>query len=178
MIPSPDECLELLDEAGCSKDVIEHAVTVQRLASAMAQRTEVDEDIVAASALLHDVGRGITHDTYHVPEGVAFLEEQGVDERVVDCVARHMGAGIEDETAEELGWPSGVWTPQRMEEKIVCHADNLTGGTTYRGLETVIAKLEDDGLEDVVPRMRRLHEELALVLGQDPAAIARQLSSE
>lgn len=176
-MPTPEECLALLDEAGCSAGVRDHVATVMDLALAMARRTNVDEDVVAAGALLHDVGRGFTHGPDHVPRGVAFIEDAGVDERVVDCVARHMGAGIRPEEAEELGWPKRTWTPQRMEEKIVSHADNLTSGTTYRSLEQVLDDLEDKGLDHVVPRMRRLHYELTDVLKQDPASIAAQLSS-
>lgn len=175
MLPSQDECLDLLDRAGCSDDVIQHVVTVARLARAMAERTAVDIAVVTAGALLHDVGRGFTHGPDHVPEGASFLEQQGVDERVVACVARHMGAGIEASEAEELGWPKGVWSPQRIEEKIVCHADNLTSGTSYRGIEEVLDDLEAKGLDHVVPRMRRLHAELAEVLSEDPGAIAAGL---
>lgn len=176
MMPSEDDCLELLEKAGCSEDVIEHVVAVAHLAREMAGRTQVDADVVTAGALLHDVGRGITHGTDHVPEGVAFLEDRDVDERVVACVARHMGAGITGSEAEELGWPQGVWSPQRIEEKIVCHADNLTDGTSYRGIEEVLEDLEAKGLDHVVPRMRRLHAELGQVLGEDPSAIAASLS--
>lgn len=172
---TPEDCLGLLEEAGCSADVREHAAAVLDLALEMARRTNVDEDVVAAGALLHDVGRGFTHDPDHVPRGVEFLREAGVDERVVACVARHMGAGITDEEADELGWPEGTWAPQRMEEKIVCHADNLTAGARYRSLEAVLDDLEDKGLDHVVPRMRRLHYELADVVQQDPSSIAAQL---
>jgi uncharacterized protein (TIGR00295 family) len=172
---TPDKALQLLDEAGCSDDVQEHAAAVLDLAMAMARRTAVDEDVVAAGALLHDVGRGFSHGPDHVPKGVAFLQDAGVDDRIVACVARHMGAGVSAEEAEELGWPKGTWTPQRMEEKIVAHADNLTGGTDYRDLDRVIAELETDGHEDLVPRMRLLHEELADALHEEPSTIARQL---
>lgn len=174
---TPDQALALLDEAGCSEDVQRHAAAVLDLAMAMARRTEVDDDVVAAGALLHDVGRGFDHGTDHVPRGVSFLEENDVDERVVACVARHMGAGLQDEEAAELGWPEGTWSPQRMEEKIVAHADNLTAGTDYRDLDAVVADLEAKGLADVVPRMERLHGEIADVLGEDPSAIAGSLTS-
>jgi uncharacterized protein (TIGR00295 family) len=176
MIPDRSQCIELLEEAGTPEDVIEHAVAVEALASAMAAKTGVDRSIVAAGALLHDVGRAFTHDVDHVPRGAAFLEDQGVDERVVDCVARHMGAGIDDEQADAFGWPENVYEPQLIREKIVSHADNLTHGVDYVDLAAVLDKLEDGGLEHVVPPMRRLHGELRDVLGEDPAEITRTLA--
>lgn len=172
---TPERCLALLDEAGCSEDVQEHAAAVLDLAMAMARRTNVDEDVVACGALLHDVGRAFDHGPDHVPRGVAFLEEQGVDERVVACVARHMGAGITPEEAEELGWPEGTWAPQRLEEKIVAHADNLTAGASYRTLEDAVEDLEAKGLEHVVGRMRRLDKELSEVVQEQPSTIADEL---
>lgn len=175
---TPEECLELLDEAGCPDKVQKHVAAVLDLAMEMARRTSVDRDTVAAGALLHDVGRGFDHGPDHVPRGVAFLEEHGVDERVIACVARHMGAGLTDEEAEELGWPEGTWSPQRMEEKIVAQADNLTAGTRYRSLEDAVANLEEQGLDHVVPRLRRLDEELAEVLQEEPSAIAAGLEKE
>lgn len=171
----PEDCLDLLEEAGCSKEVTEHCMAVAELAAAMAQRTAVDQQVVMAGALLHDVGRGFDHGPDHVPRGAAFLREKGIEEAIVDCVARHMGAGIEPEEARELGWPEGVWTPQRMEEKIVCHADNLTAGTTYRGVDDVVEDLEAKGLGNVIPRMHRLDAELSQALQQDPSAIAAQI---
>lgn len=172
---TPERCLDLLDEAGCPENVQEHAAAVLDLAMAMARCTEVDEDVVAAGALLHDVGRAFDHGPDHVPRGVAFLEEADVDERVVACVARHMGAGVTDEEAEELGWPEGTWSPQRIEEKIVAHADNLTAGTSYCSLEEAIGDLETKGLGHVVDRMRRLDEELAEVVQEQPSTIAGEL---
>jgi uncharacterized protein len=173
---TPEECLALLDEAGCSEDVQEHVAAVLDLAMAMARRTDVDEDVVAAGALLHDVGRGFDHGPDHVPLGVEFLAENDVPQRVVDCVARHMGAGITDEQAETFGWPEGTWAPQRMEEKIVAHADNLTAGTRYRDVDEALAGLEDDGLDEAAQRMRRLDAELSDVLQASPSQVAAELS--
>lgn len=172
---TPEACLELLDEAGCSEDIIDHSVSVAELADAMAARTAVDARIVRAGALLHDIGRAFDQGPDHVPLGVEFLREHGVDEPVVDCVARHMGAGIEPDEAAAFGWPEGVWAPQSMEEKIVCHADNLTKGSDHRAVDTLIERLQADDLESIIPRVRLLHEELAKALQQDPDQIAASL---
>lgn len=177
MIPDPEECIALLEKAGCSDDVIEHGLAVQDLAMAMASRTDVDDDVVQAGALLHDIGRAFDHGPDHVPEGVAFLEEEGVDECVVDCVARHMGAGLTAKEAGELGFPDGIWAPQLMEEKIVAHADNLTQGTAYRDVGSATDKLESEGLEEAAARVRRLHGALQDALGEDPSTIAAQLDA-
>lgn len=175
-----DRCLWLLDEAGVSPQVLEHVQAVERLATEMVKRCpRADPEIVQAGALLHDVGRAFEHGPGHVPAGLAFLEEHGVDERVVDCVARHMGAGVEPEQAQAWGWPSDrSYVPERIEERIVAHADNLTFGTRYKQLDDVVDRLRSEGLEALVPRIRELHAGLAEDLGVDPDRIAGELDRE
>lgn len=174
-----DRCLWLLDEAGVAPQVLEHVQAVERLATEMAKRCpRSDPDIVQAGALLHDIGRAFEHGPGHVPVGIEFLEAHGVDERVVECVARHIGAGLEPEQAQAWGWPDRSYVPEQVEERIVAHADNLTFGTRYKRLEDVVDRLRSKGLEELVPRMRELHAGLAEDLGVDPDRIARELDHE
>lgn len=162
VIPDRAGCRALWSKAGLSDPVVRHVETVEALASRIAARVDgVDPRIVQAGALLHDVGRAFTHGPDHVPRGVAFLEEEGLDEEVVSCVACHMGAGITAKEADAFGWPPGRrYMPESLEEKIVCHADNLTFGDRYGPLEDVVTKLRSQGLDDGIPRMRALHAEI------------------
>lgn len=180
MLPDRETCLELLETAGCSADIVEHVHAVERLASRFAQHAPTaDPAVVQAGALLHDVGRGFDHGVDHVPEGIRFLEAQGVDERVVACVAAHMGAGIDETQAAAWGWPPDRrYEPETVEQRIVAHADNLTFHTRYASLDEVLAKLEAKDLADVLPRMRALHEALEAQLGVDPEDVAAELDAE
>lgn len=180
MLPDREACLRLLETAGCSADIVEHVLAVERLASRFAQHvSSADPAVVQAGALLHDVGRGFDHGLDHVPEGVRFLEAQGVDERVVACVAAHMGAGIDEAQATAWGWPPDRrYAPETVEQRIVAHADNLTFHTRYASLDEVLAKLEAKELGDVVPRMRALHEALKAELGVDPDDVAAELDAD
>lgn len=169
MIPDRDGCQALWSKAGLDEGVVRHVQAVETLASRFAaQVDEADVRVVQAGALLHDIGRAFTHDPDHVPRGVAFLEEEGVNAAVVACVATHMGAGITEAEAQALGWPPGRrYVPESVEEKLVCHADNLTFGEAYGPLQEVLGKLLSQGLEEVVPRMRALHDEVEAMIGGD-----------
>lgn len=180
MIPDRQACAELLDQAGCSRPVVDHVHAVAELALAMARRLPTaDRDIVLAGALLHDVGRGFDQGPAHVPAGIAFLRDHGIDEAVVRCVARHMGAGIPPGQARSWGWPADeIYEPETMEETVVAHADNLTAGTRYIPLEVTLDRYRSQGLADQVPRLERLEKRLADALGVPPSQLAVELDEQ
>ncbi len=177
MIPDHDACRALWEKAGLEEDVIQHVQTVQRLATRMANESQdANVRIVEAAALLHDIGRAFTHTTDHVPQGVAFLQDEGIHEAVVSCVACHMGAGIPQETADAWGWPPDRrYMPETIEEKIVCHADTLTFGTRHGTLEDAVTKFQDRDLEHVARRVQALHEDLEARLRVDLSRLVQQL---
>lgn len=180
MIPDADACKQLWQEAGLSQDVIDHEEAVHALAKVLAGHAGnlADPSVVQAGALLHDIGRASTHDRDHVPRGVAFLEDQGVDEQVVSCVACHMGAGITEQEAKMWGWPTDRrYMPTSVEEKIVCHADTLTFGTNHGDLRDAIAKFEQQGLDLVSRRAQALHADLEATLGIDIEPVVAGLTS-
>ncbi len=177
MLPERSRCLLLLEQAGCSPSILDHVQAVARLALALADHAPTaDAALVEAGALLHDIGRSRDHGIDHVPAGIEILTAQGIDERVIDVVACHMGAGIAQAQAEAWGWPQRRYEPESLEERIVAHADNLTFATSYRQLEDVVAKLERKGLKELIPRMRGLHEGLEGALGIDPDTVAARLA--
>lgn len=177
MIPDRQACLALLAEAGCAQPVVDHVQAVAELALALADRTdEVDQAVIQAGALLHDIGRGVDHGPDHVPGGVAFLRDQGVDEVVVRCVARHMGAGITPSQAKSWGWPrADSYEPETLEEQIVAQADNLTIGTRHVPLARCIRRYRSQGLEEAIDRLQELEDELARRLGRAPSEIAQRM---
>lgn len=150
-----------------------HCRCVEALALAMCACAErrglpVDRSVVSAGALLHDVGRGVTQDVPHAGVGADLLRADGPgawDGRVVLCVERHTGAGIDAQEALALGLPVRDYTPRTLEERIVAHADNLHSGERRLGLAEVVAKYEAKGLAGAARKIEALHHALERELG-------------
>ena len=130
-----EDCIALLRRAGCSDGVIAHCRAVRDLALAYASDPLVDRGLVEAGALLHDIGRGVTHDLRHAEAGGEICRSFGLDEAVVAVVERHIGAGLTADECSVLGLVPRDCVPRTLEEKIVAHADNLVKGTRVITLE-------------------------------------------
>jgi uncharacterized protein len=154
------EALELLRSVGCSRQVIQHCLAVARKALKIAERVKacghpVDLRLVELGALLHDIGRAVTHDISHGVEGGKILRERGLKElaRFAEC---HLGAGIPAEEARGLGLPKRDYLPTSLEEKIVAYADKLVAGSGEISYEEARAQLEAS-LGQEHPAIKRLH---------------------
>lgn len=162
MIPSEEDCLRILDEEGCKPSVIQHVCTVQMVAVAMAERSGADIELVRAGALLHDLGRAKTQGIMHVPEGVRIARERHLPEELVMLIQRHVAAGLTTAEAVALGLPPGDYVPRSLEEKIICHADNLVKGS--EGIQTLaeaMAEMVRRGHVVTAERMQAMHAELS-----------------
>ena len=133
-MPEP-EYLRLLRRSGCSERVIAHCRVVRDLALTYTSDPMVDRDLVEAGALLHDIGRGVTHDLHHAGAGAAICRSLGLDEAVASIVERHIGAGLTADECSLLNLTPRDCMPRTVEEKIVAHADNLVKGTRIITLE-------------------------------------------
>ena len=125
MFPNREKCLKILHDAGCSEKVVEHCKTVTRLALKIAKKCNANIELVEAGALLHDIGRSRTHGVMHGVEGAEIAKEIGLPDEIVNIIERHLGGGISKEEATKIGLQEKDYTPVTLEEKIVCHADNL-----------------------------------------------------
>jgi len=166
-IPSPDDCIELLEENGCSDDVILHCKAVRTVAVKIAQRANADVKLVEAGALLHDIGRSKTHGILHGVEGAKLAKKLDLPESIVNIIERHLGAGISLEVAKQLGLPPKDYTPKTLEEKIVCHADNLIDNCQRQPIEHEIEHALSDGYKEYAERLAGLHKELSDICGTD-----------
>ncbi|NYT16622.1 MAG: HDIG domain-containing protein [Methanomicrobiales archaeon] len=120
---------ETLRAAGCSRRVIEHCHCVRDLALSFCDRSGVaDRELVNAGALLHDIGRGLSHSLSHAQAGAAWCREQGIPDDVVRIVERHTGAGLTADECTLLRLLPVDCVPETIEEKIVANADNLVKG--------------------------------------------------
>lgn len=165
--PSEDRCIELLVAAGATDRVIRHVCTVMVLAVTMAERCGADIELVRAGGLLHDIGRTKTHGIRHGVEGEDLARSLSLPEPVVQIIRRHVGAGILPEEAAALGLPERDYVPSTLEEKIVCHADNLVSDDRYISSRESYLSFVHKGLVSSGRRMMEMHYELSLLCGQD-----------
>lgn len=167
-IPSEDECIELLLEAGCKRRVVIHCCTVEAVAKEIVSRVKgADPDLVAAGALLHDIGRSVDHSIMHAYIGSQIVQAHGLPQSIVDIVRKHTGAGLDAEDVEELGLPDADYMPRTLEEKIVAHADNMVSDNKVVKHSHSSDKLRNKGAERGADRIDVLHAELSALYGED-----------
>jgi len=128
-IPSEEECLSLLKKYKTPSNVIRHCEVVTRIAKRIAlQLKGVNLELVIAGAMLHDIGRSVTHSIFHAIEGVKILKRENISERIINIVKNHIGTGIPKKEAKKLDLPEDDYIPKTIEEEIVSFADNLSKG--------------------------------------------------
>lgn len=167
-IPSHDQCIQYLRDAGATQELIDHSEAVCRLSLSIAEMImETNIDLVEAGALLHDIGRTRTQGFDHGIVGAEIAKELELPEDIQKIILNHVGAGITDEDAEDLGLPDGNYIPQTIEEKIVAHADNLIDDTRRRGVEDYIRKFVEEEDYRIARRIINLHNKLSEMAGMD-----------
>jgi len=175
-VPTERECLRILREEGCRPSIIEHVCTVKLLAEEMAKRSGADLKLVRAGALLHDVGRSRTQSVRHVAESARIARIRALPEELVRVIERHVAAGLTHEEAASLGLPPGDYMPETLEEKIVCHADNLVKGPIHiQTLDEAMEGVMHKGYPVTGERMRTMHRELSRACGKDVDEMVRSL---
>ncbi|MDD1746479.1 MAG: HDIG domain-containing protein [Methanomassiliicoccales archaeon] len=178
-VPNERECLRIMREEGCKLSVIQHVCTVKSIAEEMAKRSGADLKLVRAGALLHDVGRSRTQGVMHVAESVRIAEERHLPEELVRIIQRHVAAGLTQKEAKGIGLPEGQYMPETLEEKIVCHADNLVKGQSgMQTLEEALDEIVRRGYPVTAERMRAMHVELSGRCGIDIDEIVRMLRAD
>ena len=155
--------IKLLEKENTPENVIEHSKAVCKKAMEIAANfDDADKDLIKKGALLHDIGRSRTHGITHAIEGVKIAEKYGYDKDVLNIIERHIGAGITEDEAVELGLPKKSYLPETLEEKIVAHADNLISGSEEVDIDFVIEKWKRRIAkpEDNIERIIKLDNEL------------------
>jgi uncharacterized protein len=94
--------------------------------------------------------------------GVEIARGYGYGEDVLNIIERHIGAGITESEAKDLGLGEKSYVPQTLEEKIVAHADNLVSGSKEVDLDFVIEKWKRriENPDDNIKRLIELDNEL------------------
>ncbi|MBO3768821.1 MAG: TIGR00295 family protein [Thermoproteota archaeon] len=170
-IPEEEECLKILREEGVEENVIKHAIRVSKIAKEIVSKIrlkgyDVDEKLVVAGALLHDIGRSVTHDVSHGVIGGRIIRRRQLDDRLARIVERHVGGGIPKDEAEKLGLGNTDLIPETLEEKIVCYSDKLVDGDKRVEFEETLRDFEEKlGSEHpAIKRLRELNEFFITIL--------------
>jgi uncharacterized protein (TIGR00295 family) len=174
VIPDDVWITELHRRYGSNQIILEHCRTVALvaniLAAALATRgKKVDARAVNAGALLHDIGRNRTQTVRHGIEGAEIVEREGVDQKVVEIVRRHVGAGISPEEAKSLGLPDFDYIPRTVEERVVCLADKMVDSNKVRPFDVEVKRFERKGHD--LGRLFALRKSLEDDLGEDPEKV-------
>ncbi len=171
-IPCREECMAILRTAGCAEEVVAHCEAVAHVAVKIARRCGARVQVVEAGALLHDIGRSVSHSIDHAVLGAELARELALPPQLVKIIERHIGAGILEREAATLGLPERDYIPETLEEKVVAHADNLVEGDKQVTVKEAVADLTRRGLKDAAVRTVMLHEELSRIAGIDVDRIA------
>jgi uncharacterized protein len=119
----------MLRAAGCSQRVVAHCHKVRDIALGFCDRSSVaNRALVNAGALLHDIGRGVSHAISHAQDGAAWCRSHGIPQEIARIVERHTGAGLTADECTLLRLLPVDCIPETIEEKIVASADNLVRG--------------------------------------------------
>lgn len=170
-LPGREEALEILRDAGCSQGVVSHCLNVASLSTKFGLKLleagyELDLSLVEAGALLHDLGRSVTHSIQHGVVGADIARKRGLPIEIVRIIERHIGAGIPPDEANELGFPDGVYIPETLEEKLVAYSDKLAEGVGEVDFMVTVERMVKELGSDhpAIQRMLALHEEIQFML--------------
>lgn len=136
------------------QNVLDHLVETANLAAMMAAEIGADAELVRRAALLHDLGKAVSHEVEgsHAAVGARLARRYGEPETVAHAIEAHHGE-VE---------------PESVEAVLVQAADALSGarpGARSEALEDYIERLRD--LEQIAMRHRGVRKVYAMKAGRE-----------
>ena len=136
------------------QNVLWHSVEMAHIAAIIAEETGADVAVARAGALLHDIGKTVSHEVpgTHVEIGIRILEKYGVDQKVILAMRAHH---------EEYPYE----TPESI---IVQVADSLSGarpGARRDSIENYIKRLTE--LESIATGLSGVEKAFAIAAGRE-----------
>lgn len=170
-----------------ARDILErHSRSVASLAVEINRRRRLglNEDLVVAAAMLHDIGiflcdapsidcHGVQPYLWHGILGADLLRRHGADELLARVAERHTGSGIDAAQAASLRLPAAArgreLCPVSTLEKLICYADKFyskSKNMERKPLDRVRKSLERFG-DDALARFDALHARFAITPAED-----------
>ena len=127
IIPTKEECLNMLEKENVPSNIISHLKAVHDFSTKICDVLEkrgiqVNRNLVAAGALLHDIRKTSPND--HIIEGYELVKSLGYPE-VAEVIKKHGLMHIDN----------GEFVPKTWEEKVVFYADKRCRGNKVVNLE-------------------------------------------
>jgi ribonucrease Y len=140
--------------------VLPHVVETAHLAGIIAAELKADVKTVKAGALLHDIGKAVTHEVggAHALIGAEYARKYGVPEAVCNIIASHHG---EEE-------------PKSLEAVLVAAADAVSGGrpgARRESLEQYLKRVQ--ALETMANAFPGVHQSYAIQAGREIRIIVK-----
>lgn len=158
------EILKLLGQlkyrTSYGQNVLSHVIECAHLAGMMASELKADVPAAKAGALLHDIGKAVTHEVggAHALIGAEFARKYGVPEKIANIIASHHG---EEES-------------KSLEAVIVSAADAISGarpGARRESLEQYLKRVE--ALETMANAFAGVQQSYAIQAGREIRIIVK-----
>jgi ribonuclease Y len=160
----PDEVLKLLGRlryrTSYGQNVLSHSVETAHIAAMLASEVGADVNIARAGALLHDLGKAVSHEVEgpHALIGADIAKKHGLPSSVVNAVGAHH---------HEI-------EPDSLEAILVETADAISGsrpGARRESLELYLKRIKS--LENVANAFEGVQESYAIQAGREIRIIVR-----
>ncbi|MFQ5856623.1 MAG: ribonuclease Y [Anaerolineae bacterium] len=136
------------------QNVLQHSIETAHLAAMLAAELGADVDVVRAGALLHDIGKAVSHEVEgpHALIGADIAKRYGMGPKIVNAISAH-------HHEEE---------PQSVEAIVVEAADAISGarpGARRETLEMYAKRIK--ALEDIAREFEGVEESYAIQAGRE-----------
>ena len=83
-IPSKEQCIKILEKYNTPTNVIQHCLLVTEISENFCFKIkQINNKLVIAGAMLHDIGRSVDHSILHAIKGVKILAQENLDQRIL-----------------------------------------------------------------------------------------------